>query len=50
MNFNISTSTTAGIANQTRDLKLYEYGGEYSDYYSDSEDWNNNAGKILGLM
>ena len=50
MNFNISTSTTAGIANQTRDLKLYEYDGEYSDYYSDSEDWNNNAGKILGLM
>ena len=33
MNFNISTSTTAVIANETRDSKLFEYDGEYSDYY-----------------
>ena len=33
MNYNISTTTTAEIPNQTQDLKLYEYDGEYSEYY-----------------
>ena len=33
MNFNISTTTTAEIPNQTQDSKLYEYDGEYSEYY-----------------
>ena len=33
MNFNLSTTTTAEIPNQTQDSKLYEYDGDYSEYY-----------------